>query len=240
MNRMKPFTTPYADRREAGRQLAQLLTAYENRPNVLILAISPGAVVVADGLSEVLGDPVDVFCTRPVLVPGYEEVAMGTVARGAFLPDTRAMNDARISMTSFVASATAEQEKVDRLEAFYRNGRLAPSVTGRTVILVDDGFGDGSKLKAAVGALHHFGVGEVIVAVPVAPAGSQKAFGKQVDGFVCPFELDAASSLERWYLDDADIDDETARAVLQSAAERSAAQSATPPPRVLIREKEPL
>ena len=75
---MKPER--FRNRTDAGRQLAEKLAAYANRPDVLVLALPRGGVPVAFELARAFGAPLDVFLVRKLGVPGYEELAMGAVA----------------------------------------------------------------------------------------------------------------------------------------------------------------
>jgi putative phosphoribosyl transferase len=77
---MKPER--FRNRTDAGRQLAEKLAAYANRPDVLVLALPRGGVPVAVELARAIGAPLDVFLVRKLGVPGYEELAMGAVATG--------------------------------------------------------------------------------------------------------------------------------------------------------------
>ena len=63
MNVKPEFLKPglFRDRREAGRLLAAKLTAYANRPDVIVLALPRGGVPVADEVARALGAPLDVF-----------------------------------------------------------------------------------------------------------------------------------------------------------------------------------
>src|ERR1700704_415196 len=79
----------FRDRRDAGRVLAEKLTAYANRPDVLVLALPRGGVPVGYEVARALGAPLDVFVVRKLGVPGYEELAMGAVATGG----VRVLND---------------------------------------------------------------------------------------------------------------------------------------------------
>src|SRR3989441_13298557 len=79
----------FHDRREAGRMLAAKLTAYANRPDVIVLALPRGGVPVAYEVARALNAPLDVFLVRKLGVPGYEELAMGAIATGG----VRVLND---------------------------------------------------------------------------------------------------------------------------------------------------
>jgi predicted phosphoribosyltransferase len=84
---MKPER--FRNRTDAGRQLAEKLAAYANRPDVLVPALPRGGVPVAFELARAFGAPLDVFLVRKLGVPGYEELAMGAVATGG----VRVLND---------------------------------------------------------------------------------------------------------------------------------------------------
>ena len=72
----------FADRREAGRILAGLLTKYADRHDVLVLALPRGGVPVAFEVAHALTAPLDVFIVRKLGVPGHDELAMGAIATG--------------------------------------------------------------------------------------------------------------------------------------------------------------
>src|ERR687888_2754044 len=72
----------FRDRRDAGRQLAEKLKAYANRPEVLVLALPRGGVPVAFEVAQALHAPLDIFLVRKLGVPGHEELAMGAIASG--------------------------------------------------------------------------------------------------------------------------------------------------------------
>ena len=149
---------------------------------------------------------------------------MGTVARGTYLPNQDVITHAGMSMQSFLAAASDAQEALDRLEAFYRNGRPAPILAGRTVIVVDEGLTAESALPKAVEALHRHGVAEIVVAVPVTTSDLREKMSKQAKEFVSAHTIDTAAGLEVWYEDAAEVGEEGVRAALEQAAERFASE----------------
>lgn len=80
---------PFRDRRDAGRFLAEKLSAYANRPDVIVLALPRGGVPVAYEVARALNAPLDVFPVRKLGVPGHDELATGAIAPGG-LRDHRA------------------------------------------------------------------------------------------------------------------------------------------------------
>jgi predicted phosphoribosyltransferase len=108
----------FRNRHEAGRSLAEKLTAYANRPDVLVLALPRGGVPVAYEVARALGAPLDVFVVRKLGVPGYEELAMGAVATGG----VRVLNDQivqRLGIPQHIIDAVATREQQEQVS---RNG----------------------------------------------------------------------------------------------------------------------
>src|SRR2546425_1759290 len=158
----------FRNRTEAGRELAGLLGAYANRPDVLVLALPRGGLPVAFEVAKALRAPLDIFLVRKLGVPGQEELAMGAIATGG----VRVVNDEVVGYlgtpTSVIDQVTEmEQRELNRRELRYRGSRPPPAVRGRTVILVDDGLATGSTMRAAVAALRMQDPARLVVAVPV-------------------------------------------------------------------------
>ena len=117
----------FRNRHEAGRLLAEKLTAYVNRPDVLVLALPRGGVPVGLEISRALGVPLDIFLVRKLGLPGQEELAMGAIASGG----ARVLNEdlvATLGLSSDVIDSVAarEQAELDRREQAYRGDRPAP------------------------------------------------------------------------------------------------------------------
>src|SRR5919201_1209857 len=114
---------PFADRADAGRQLANRLNAYAHRPDVTVLALPRGGVPVGFEVARALGAPLDLFVVRKLGVPGQEELAMGALASG----DVRVLNEEvvrrlRIPPEVVERVAAAEARELARREASYRQG----------------------------------------------------------------------------------------------------------------------
>ena len=137
----------FANRREAGKDLATKLQAYAGRSDVLVLALPRGGVPVGYEVAQALSAPLDIFLVRKLGVPGQEQLAMGAIASGG----VRVLDE---DITGYVDqqvvdTVTAqEQKELDRRERLYRGNRAAASVEDRTVILVDDGLATGLTMRA--------------------------------------------------------------------------------------------
>jgi predicted phosphoribosyltransferase len=217
MNVKPEFLKPglFRDRREAGRLLAAKLTAYANRPDVIVLALPRGGVPVADEVARALGAPLDVFVVRKLGVPGSEELAMGAVATGG----VRVLNDQlvnRLGIPDHLIDAVAvrEGQELARRERLYRGGRPPLDVRDRTVILVDDGLATGATMHAAIAALRQLHPARIVVAVPTASPETCEEMRAEVDDVICAITPEPFQAVGRWYQDFAQTTDEEVQDLL--------------------------
>ena len=206
----------YPDRRAAGAALARQLSAYRGRNDVVVLALPRGGVPVAHEIARDLNAPLDVFLVRKLGVPGHAELAMGAIASGG----VRVVNDDVVSWYGLSRSiidqvAAIEQVELDRREREYRQDRAGIELTGRTVILVDDGLATGSTMKAAVQAVRMQGPAKIVVAVPVGAADTCRALAGIADEVVCARTPEPFSAVGLWYRDFSQTTDDEVRALLQ-------------------------
>jgi putative phosphoribosyl transferase len=210
--------TPFQDRREAGRKLAQKLSAYAKEPNALILALPRGGVPVAYEVALALSIPLDIFMVRKLGLPGREELAIGAIASGG----VRVLNSDIIRMLSvpeevinFVAKR--ELQELQRRERLYRGNRSFPEIRDRTIILIDDGLATGASMRAALAGLRVQHPARIIIAVPAAAAETCDAFRSEVDEVVCVKTPEPFYGVSRWYEDFSQITDEEVRTLLEEA-----------------------
>jgi predicted phosphoribosyltransferase len=192
----------FRNRTDAGRQLAEKLAAYANRPDVLVLALPRGGVPVAFELARAFGAPLDVFLVRKLGVPGYEELAMGAVATGG----VRVLNDEivrglGISEHEIDAVVARELRELSRRDRLYRGDRPLSDVAGRTVILVDDGLATGATMRAAVQALRQQQPGRIVAAVPTASPDTCQVLKAEADDVICAITPEPFFAVGHWYDD---------------------------------------
>jgi putative phosphoribosyl transferase len=210
----------FRDRLEAGRLLADKLTAYAGRPDVLVLALPRGGVPVGYEVARALQAPLDVFLVRKLGVPGHEELAMGAVATGGVrVLNEDIVNALRIPDYAIDAVTAREQEELARRERAYRGDRPAPDARGRTVILVDDGLATGATMQAAIAALRRQQPARIVVAVPTASPETCDALRAMVDEVVCAITPEPFHAVGRWYEDFSPTTDDEVRELLARAAE---------------------
>lgn len=171
----------FADRTEAGRRLAHELGQYVGRPDVLVLALPPGGVPVARAVAQALHAPLDVLMVRKLGVPGHEQLAMGAITTGGLeFRDKSVVSAFEISRERFDAAVRRERAELVRRERAYRGDRPFPSLRGQTVILVDDGIGADSPVRAALRALQLKHAAAIVIATPVATDQIVQALRREV------------------------------------------------------------
>ena len=210
--------TPFKDRRDAGRKLAQKLSAYARGQNALILALPRGGVPVAYEVALTLNVPMDIFIVRKLGLPGREELAIGAIASGGI----RILNRDIIRMLSIPEEvinfvARRELQELQRRERLYRGNRPSPEVRDRTIILIDDGLATGASMRAAVAGVRAQHPARIVVAVPAAAAETCDAFRSEVEEVVCAITPEPFYGVSRWYEDFSQVTDEEVRALLEEA-----------------------
>jgi len=219
----------FRNRKDAGERLAKKLMRHAGKPDVLVLGLPRGGVVVAYEVAHALGAPLDAFLVRKLGVPGHEELAMGAVASGGVRvlnPDV--LRSAGISDAELEEATARELREIARRESALRGGRPAPDARGKTVIIVDDGLATGATMRAAVQALRSLGPERIIVAVPTAPPDTVAELQPEVDQVVClltpwPFFAVGGSYYDFAQTSDAEVRDLLGRAALDHAKEDSMA-----------------
>jgi erythromycin esterase-like protein/predicted phosphoribosyltransferase len=206
----------FQNRQDAGCQLAATLWAFlEDEEDVVILALPRGGVPVAAEIAKFLAKPFDLLVVRKLGIPGHEEVAMGAIASGGVqVLDQELISRLNINREDVETVIQHEIRELARREAQYRGGRKAPSVTGRTVILVDDGIATGSTMSAAIQLVREQEPERIIVAVPVAPRDSVRRLREEADEVVVVLEPGPFVAVGQWYEDFSQTTDEEVQALL--------------------------
>ena len=209
----------FADRRSAGRLLAQQLLLYAGT-DPIVLALPRGGVPVADEIARTLGGTLDVWVARKLGVPFQPELGMGAIAEGpAVVLDRSTLELAGITRAQLLDVARREMTEIRRRVERFRAGRRPPDLRDRTVILVDDGIATGGTMRAAVRAVKKHRPAHLIVAVPVAPPDTVAELRREVDDVVCLHEPEALHAIGLWYADFRQVHDEEVLRILERAAQ---------------------
>jgi putative phosphoribosyl transferase len=213
-----PAAVPFANRRDAGRELASRLQHYRGVNGAIVLALPRGGVPVAFEIAQAIDAPLDIFVVRKLGMPGHPEYAIGAIATGG----VRVLSDGVIRSYGIppdVVDAIARQELVEleRREQEYRQGRSLIDLRDRIVILVDDGLATGASMRAAVQAVRAYAPARLVVAVPVGAPSTCAEFDAIADEVVCARMPASFSAVGSWYRDFSQTSDDEVRALLEHA-----------------------
>ncbi|VWC98215.1 phosphoribosyl transferase [Burkholderia lata] len=208
----------FADRADAGCQLAGALRDYAGRGDVVVLALPRGGVPVAYPVACALRAPLDVLVVRKLGVPYDPELAMGAIATGGAIhlqrSVLRSMNVSGEQLADVIARETAE---LHRREALYRGAALPLPVDGRIAIVVDDGVATGASMRVALQALRERHPARIVAAAPVAPAGTRHVFDDLADAFVTVSLPLPFFGISQFYARFEQTSDDEVRALLDAA-----------------------
>jgi putative phosphoribosyl transferase len=193
----------FRDRADAGRQLARALAGYEGQRPV-ILALPRGGVAVAAEVATALHAPLDIILVRKIGAPVQPELAIGAVVDGAepiIVRNPAAIESTATSEDEFQSLCNMELKELERRRAVFCGDRVPIDVTGRVVIVVDDGIATGATARAAVRSLKLRRPKKIVLAVPVATARTLEGFRSEVDEVVCLEDLGGWSAIGFFYDD---------------------------------------
>jgi putative phosphoribosyl transferase len=217
----------FNNRTHAGQLLAEALSQYADRSDVIVLGLPRGGVPVAFEVAKKLHAPLDVCVVRKLGVPGCEELAMGAIASGGI----RVVND-EVVRGSGITPEQMEREfakqlgELHRRELAYRGHTGAPDVVAKTVILVDDGIATGSTIRAAVLALRQQRPTRIVIAVPTAAADSCHRLEPLVDELVTLSKPMYFRAVGQWYSDFSQTSDSEVKWLLNQAVSSPQPQEA--------------
>ncbi len=191
----------YTDRSDAGRALADAVVEAIPHGVDVVFGIPRGGVVVAAPVARALGAPLDVAVARKIGAPTQRELAIGAVtAEGPAFLNQDLIRRLSVDDRYLEAAVDAARAEATRRELLYRAGRPAPDLSGKRVVVVDDGVATGATLVAVlrmVGAVADL----VVVAVPVGPKDTLDALRDEAAAVVCPLVPRWFAAVGEWYRD---------------------------------------
>ena len=157
----------YNNRQQAGKKLARALKSYKGA-NTIVLALPRGGIVLGREVAKDLHVPLGLVLVRKIGHPHNSEFAVGAVAedeKPIYNPGEKALLDPKwLKNTEVEARKLIEKRK----KIYYGKTFHPPEISGKTVILVDDGIATGLTMIAAVLSVQHKNPEKVVVAAPVA------------------------------------------------------------------------
>lgn len=168
--------------------------------DVVVVGLPRGGLPVAEEVAAALSAPLDVLVVRKVGLPYQPEVAMGAIGEGEVVveePDV--LRVAAVSARDFAHAAARERVELERRVRRYRGGRHLTDLSGKTVVIVDDGIATGATTRAACAVARAAGAARLVLAVPVASSLAVRRLRRDADEVVSLILVDGSFSVGQWY-----------------------------------------
>ena len=215
----------FHDREDAAYKLATAMRDLKlDKP--LVLAIPRGGVATGAVLARELGAELDVVLSRKLRAPDQPELAIGAISEDGQVH----LNPGAVEALG-VTDEYLQQEKqhqlaeIARRKQLFRSVRPEAPISGRTVIVTDDGIATGSTMMAALQTVRPQRPSQLIVAVPVAPYDCLAAFEERCDKVVCLHSPAEFWAVGQFYEDFPTVEDEQVVELLKSFAPAANAEA---------------
>lgn len=188
----------FENRRDAGKKLAEKLAEYQGRP-VLVLGIPNGGVPVAIEVALALDAELDIIISRKIPIPLRPESGVGAVTDdGTVILNQQVMNRFNLTPEQISRQISEVTANIRQRTLLYRGNRPLSIITGKTVVIVDDGLASGYTMLAAVESVKARRPRQIVVAAPAAAASAVLEVERVVDRVVTC----CTSNAEEFYLAD--------------------------------------
>lgn len=205
----------FIDRHDAALQLIPLLSPYAESDGI-VLAIPRGGVPIGAEIATTYHFPLELLLTKKIGFPGNPELAIGAVSL------TETIVDPRFTISEEYIQAETEKIRKSLGERYkkFMGDRHPSSLTGKTVIIVDDGIATGNTIIAAIHMIRSQSPAKIIVAVPVAPFRTAEKIRDEVDDFICVVTPEDFYGVGQFYTDFGQVSDEEVIGILKSQLQK--------------------
>lgn len=217
---LRDRTGVFADRRHAGQVLAEMLGLYRDS-DAIVLGIPAGGIPVAAALAAALKLPLEVAVVSKMTLPWNTEIGYGAIAfDGTIKFNEMLLAEFRLDRGQIDAGTRRAREKVMRRVELLRGFGPLPDMSGRPVLVVDDGLASGFTMQVALEALSKLEADQLIIAVPTGHLDTVQRLLPSVAALYCAnirkgMRFAVAEAYERW----SDVSDSEVLALLKPQVE---------------------
>ncbi len=205
----------FRDRTDAARHLAAKLLPYAEGHRVVLLGLAPGGVPIAEQVALALGVDFDVLVMGKVAVPGRRDLTMAMVTSGGLeIVSQDVVDEFAVGPETFRRTAEDARREILRREEIYRGDHEPQDLTGKMVVLVDEGVATGTTMRAAVEAVRAHCPARVLVGVPVAPILACEELRRVADAVIALHTPQPFYGIGQWYDQFPNTTDDEVRAAL--------------------------
>ena len=205
----------FKNRKEAGQLLAQKLSPYKNKKDVIILAIPRGGVEVAHEVAKSLNLPLDIIVVKKIGFPGNEEFAIGAASVSSCHINEEITARFAISKLYLDEQIKLKQKEAKETSEILRGKKLFPLVKNKIITLIDDGIATGETILMASKIIKKQLPKKIIIAVPVGPKETCEKLRKEVDEVVCLLQPEEFMAIGQFYESFPQVENEQVRSYLK-------------------------
>jgi putative phosphoribosyl transferase len=192
----------FADRIDAGRELGELVALCGDLSGPVVVALPRGGVPVGAQVARRLGAALVAMPVGKVGAPGREELAVGAVAPGGVtVLNADVIAALRLGPYEVEDLVRKAAVKVARQVELYSRGAEGVPLSGRCVVVVDDGLATGASMRASLIAVRGLEPRRLVLAVPVAAPEALASLASLVDEEVCVMRPERMEAVGAWYKD---------------------------------------
>ncbi|WP_029521883.1 phosphoribosyltransferase family protein [Persephonella sp. KM09-Lau-8] len=201
----------FEDRDEAGEKLAEFLKDLVDKDSI-VLAIPSGGVPVGKKISQKLKIPFDLILVKKITYPWNTEAGFGAVSiEGDYILNKEAVQYTGLTDEIIEKQKEKTIQTLKHRNEIFRENRPFPDLTGKTVVIVDDGLASGYTMLTAIQMVKRKNPKKIIIAVPTCSKSAVDKLLPEVDAIVClnyrdfyPYAV--ADAYKNWYdLTDEDV-----------------------------------
>jgi len=205
----------FNDRVDAAEQLVAKLEQFKDVPNTIVLAVPRGGLPIGNIIAKQLNVPLDIILTKKIGAPFNPEFAIGAVTPDSYFINVQYDNPTYAEYIKREVPRIQELLK-KRAQTYRGSGKASVPLTGKTVIIVDDGVATGRTLLAAVQAIKKQKPRRIVIATPVIPPDAKELLEQQADEVISVITPSYLGAIGEFYQDFSQVSDEEAMQILQS------------------------
>lgn len=214
----------FHDRAEAGDLLANQLAEYRYE-NTVVLALSPGGVLVGEQIARRLHTALLLLVTERISAPGDASLVLGTIDQAGVYSTNSLIATGQMEEYMEDMRGWIEEEKMHKLydmATAVNGGGLADpdQIRDRNVIIATDGVKNGLSFDAARHFLNKIHVEKTIAAIPVGPGEVIERLSHELDEVHYLNIPNNFFTVSHYYTDESDVSPERVKDALDNIITR--------------------
>ena len=209
----------FRDRLDAANQLIDAMPIESLKElQVSVLAISEGAVPIADQVAQAMGAPMDILFSEPIPAPNNPDLSIARISETQTLVMDRVLIEAFGIDEEYVYSEAKRRHDDAILSQVYRyrHGTPIHPMADRIVILVDVSVETGLTALTAIKSMIEAGAQNVYIAVPILDVSVRDNLITVCDGVYSPHMIRDYIEIDYYYDEIEPLTEETIERILQT------------------------